>query len=161
MFQRPHHLLTRATTQFRVVYVEEAVVGDQDDVRPRWVGEILVATPIVAETTANGEAVVAERVRQLVQLCRPRGVSCSGTARRWHCRWARCDLLFTGGESLQEAKSAQRRDARCFPSSVDAAHFQRVRAGPAGAGRSGGHPASPWTPAPRAACSIGSRLDQS
>lgn len=90
MFQRPHPLLTRATTQFRVVYVEEAVVGDQDDVRPRWVGEILVATPIVAETTANGEAVVAERVRQLVQLCRPRRL----------VLWHRTPMALTLGEPL-------------------------------------------------------------
>lgn len=162
VFQRPHHLLTRATAQFRVVYVEEPEVGDQDDIRLRWVGEILIATPVVAEATADVEAVVAERVRQLVGLCRPRrlvlwyyspmalplGEPLAADCVVYDCmdelslfrnppphlrdRESRllesCDLLFTGGESLQEAKSAQRRDARCFPSSIDAAHFHRARA---------------------------------
>jgi glycosyltransferase involved in cell wall biosynthesis len=38
----------------------------------------------------------------------------------------RADLVFTGGRSLHESKSAHRSDVHCFPSSVDAAHFRRA-----------------------------------
>lgn len=37
------------------------------------------------------------------------------------------DLVFTGGLSLQAAASLHRRDAHCFPSSIDAAHFGSAR----------------------------------
>jgi UDP-galactopyranose mutase len=38
------------------------------------------------------------------------------------------DLVFTGGNSLYEAKRAHHRHVHAFPSSVDAAHFSRARA---------------------------------
>lgn len=37
------------------------------------------------------------------------------------------DLVFTGGQSLYEAKRSRHPAVRCFPSSVDAAHFRRAR----------------------------------
>jgi hypothetical protein len=39
----------------------------------------------------------------------------------------RCDLLFTGGLSLYEAKRKGHSNAHCFPSSVDVAHFRQAR----------------------------------
>jgi glycosyltransferase involved in cell wall biosynthesis len=39
----------------------------------------------------------------------------------------RADLVFTGGHSLYEAKRAQHRAVYAFPSSIDAAHFERAR----------------------------------
>ncbi|MBP0495577.1 glycosyltransferase [Pararoseomonas indoligenes] len=41
----------------------------------------------------------------------------------------RADLVFTGGQSLYEAKRSIRHDVHCFPSSIDAGHFARARAG--------------------------------
>jgi UDP-galactopyranose mutase len=40
-------------------------------------------------------------------------------------RWA--DLVFTGGPSLYQAKKTLHPQAYCFPSSVEAAHFQQAR----------------------------------
>lgn len=37
------------------------------------------------------------------------------------------DVVFTGGASLQIAASRHRRDAHCFPSSIDARHFGQAR----------------------------------
>jgi len=162
VFQRPHHLLTRAAKHFRVLYVEEPMQGEHDDIRLRWAGEVMIATPIVAAGTLDAEAAVAERLRQLVALCRPRrlvlwyytpmalpmGEQLEADCVVYDCMdelslfknpppslqererqlLRECDLLFTGGESLQEAKRAQRPDSRCFPSSIDTAHFQRARA---------------------------------
>ena len=40
----------------------------------------------------------------------------------------RADLVFTGGQSLYEAKRDQHRNIYAFPSSIDAAHFAQARA---------------------------------
>ena len=40
-------------------------------------------------------------------------------------RWA--DIVFTGGQSLYEAKRKQHRNVYAFPSSIDAPHFARAR----------------------------------
>lgn len=37
------------------------------------------------------------------------------------------DVVFTGGASLQIAASLHRKDAHCFPSSIDASHFGQAR----------------------------------
>jgi glycosyltransferase involved in cell wall biosynthesis len=42
---------------------------------------------------------------------------------------ARADLVFTGGQSLFEAKRGQHPRVFCFPSSVDAEHFRQARQG--------------------------------
>jgi UDP-galactopyranose mutase len=39
----------------------------------------------------------------------------------------RCDLVFTGGQSLYEAKRSRHKSVHAFPSSIDGAHFQRAR----------------------------------
>jgi glycosyltransferase involved in cell wall biosynthesis len=39
----------------------------------------------------------------------------------------RADLVFTGGESLYEAKRDKHESVHCFPSSIDRAHFARAR----------------------------------
>jgi len=44
------------------------------------------------------------------------------------------DLVFTGGPSLYEAKRSRHDNAHCFPSSVDAAHFEQALE------RNNGHP---------------------
>ena len=40
---------------------------------------------------------------------------------------AACDLVFTGGQSLYEAKAPLHHNCHVFPSSVDAAHFAKAR----------------------------------
>lgn len=37
------------------------------------------------------------------------------------------DIVFTGGESLYEAKQGRHHDVRCFPSSIDVSHFGKAR----------------------------------
>jgi UDP-galactopyranose mutase len=41
----------------------------------------------------------------------------------------RCDIVFTGGASLFDAKREAHRSVHCFPSSVDKAHFAKARDG--------------------------------
>lgn len=38
-----------------------------------------------------------------------------------------CDLVFTGGQSLYEAKRARHKSVHAFPSSIDSRHFQSAR----------------------------------
>jgi UDP-galactopyranose mutase len=40
---------------------------------------------------------------------------------------ARAELVFTGGESLYEARRYQHPNIHAFPSSIDAAHFNQAR----------------------------------
>jgi UDP-galactopyranose mutase len=42
------------------------------------------------------------------------------------------DVMFTGGPSLYRAKQARHPNVHCFPSSVDAAHFESARVGSVG-----------------------------
>ena len=167
VFQRPHHLLTRAAREFQVIYVEEAESGERDDIRLQRHGDILIATPVLGPGKVPGsedsDREIAYRLAELVELHTPRRLvlwlytpmalplaagldpdcvvyDCmdelslfAGAPPSLHERERRlladCDLLFTGGASLQEAKQAQRPDAHCFPSSIDAAHFSRARSG--------------------------------
>jgi glycosyltransferase involved in cell wall biosynthesis len=39
----------------------------------------------------------------------------------------RADVIFTGGESLYEAKQGRHHNVRCFPSSIDVSHFGKAR----------------------------------
>ena len=52
----------------------------------------------------------------------------------------RADVVFTGGPSLYRAKKDRHANAHCFPSSVDAAHFAKGRAGGAEAADLAGLP---------------------
>ena len=40
----------------------------------------------------------------------------------------RADVVFTGGESLYEAKQGRHHNVHCFPSSIDVTHFSKARA---------------------------------
>ncbi|CAN7321320.1 FAD-dependent oxidoreductase [Pseudoduganella sp. LjRoot289] len=53
------------------------------------------------------------------------------------------DLVFTGGPSLYEAKRSRHASVHCFPSSVDAVHFEQAL------DRSNGHPLHQDIPRPR------------
>lgn len=55
----------------------------------------------------------------------------------------RADLLFTGGPSLYEAKRHRHNNGHCFPSSVDATHFEQAL------DRSNSHPLQTDLPSPR------------
>jgi UDP-galactopyranose mutase len=41
--------------------------------------------------------------------------------------FSRCDLVFTGGQTLYEAKRTQHDSVHAFPSSIDRAHFGKAR----------------------------------
>lgn len=56
---------------------------------------------------------------------------------------SRADVVFTGGSSLYEAKKHRHSRVFCFPSSVDAAHFEQAL------DRSNGHPLQDTLPKPR------------
>ncbi|QHM70062.1 NAD(P)-binding protein [Mixta intestinalis] len=56
---------------------------------------------------------------------------------------ARADLVFTGGSSLYEAKKHRHHAVYCFPSSVDAVHFEQAL------DRSNGHPLQQTLPPKR------------
>lgn len=56
---------------------------------------------------------------------------------------SRADIVFTGGTSLYEAKKSRHPHVYCFPSSVDAVHFEQAL------DRTNGHPLQESVPLPR------------
>lgn len=172
VFQRPHHILTRAARDFDVVYVEEPLTeaGVTPQLRTRQdKSGVTIVTPVLPEMLgadrAVGQAARDGVLRRLLDAF---------LARRGHDRlylWyytpmalaytdhlkadatvfdcmdelsafknppagllaaetrlmQRADVVFTGGRSLYEAKRDRHPRVRCYPSSVDVAHFGRAR----------------------------------
>ena len=54
----------------------------------------------------------------------------------------RADLVFTGGQSLYEAKLGRHDDLHVFPSSIEYAHFAQARTHRERSGRPGAYPSS-------------------
>ena len=173
VFQRPHHLLTRAVRDFDVVYVEEPLTeaGVTPQLRSRRDRTgVTVVTPVLPDTLSPARA-VGQAARDAVL----RRLLDDFLSRRGHDRlflwyytpmalaWtehlkgevtvfdcmdelsafknpppglleaeaeliARADIVFTGGQSLYEAKRDRHPRVQCFPSSVDVAHFAQARA---------------------------------
>jgi UDP-galactopyranose mutase len=173
VFQRPQHLLTRASRGHRVFYVEEPTYGGGDwapleegqprlDVFPEWKG-VTVATPRLPEGTPTAAAEAMQRTlldelfverevddyvlwlytpmavgwtrhlkpRATVYDCMDELSMFAGAPPELRLRedelFERADLVFTGGQSLYEAKRKRHPSVHLFPSSVDAAHFRRAR----------------------------------
>jgi glycosyltransferase involved in cell wall biosynthesis len=168
VFQRPQHLLTRATKYFRVLFVEEPIlkagVVPHLDTAARPEG-VVVCTPVLPEGLSEEEAIEAQRLLVEEMLAGE-----TGTPRVfWYYTpmamafsrdiesdlviydnmdelsaflgapprllalerelFSRADIVFTGGVSLYEAKRSRHHNVHAFPSSIDAAHFARARAG--------------------------------
>lgn len=161
VFQRPQHLLTKASRDFQVVYLEEPLIeeGAENDFRIKWHGEVLVATPVLPPGGADDA--IEEHIDRLISLFQPsrlllwyytpmavplaRYVPADCVV--YDCMdelslfknappqlrqnerdlLGYCDLVFTGGESLFEAKTGQHPRVHCFPSSIDSDHFSMAR----------------------------------
>jgi glycosyltransferase involved in cell wall biosynthesis len=165
VWQRPHHLLSRAARTFETVYVEEPVFRPQ--VRPsleirREPCGVRVATPILPEGMSARSVTLTQRrllseilppsPRRLVlwyytpmalpfsahvgadacvydnmdELSAFRGAS-PRLLELEKLLFARVDVVFTGGQSLYEAKRGRHRNIHPFPSSIDASHFRKAR----------------------------------
>ena len=59
VFQRPQHLMTRASRTHRVIYVEEPIVGANEELIHELRGEILVVKPVLREEVRGLEAEAA------------------------------------------------------------------------------------------------------
>ena len=69
----------------------------------------------------------------------------------------RADLVFTGGQSLYEAKRRSHHSVHAFPSGVDAAHFRPARGGLAGGERAPAARTATSAPSPMPPCPATSR----
>jgi len=165
VFQRPQHLLSRATRDGSVLYVEEptSVTGPaRIDIRKDLTG-VLVAVPRLPDTLS--EQVRNEVLQRLIEdairlhikgaytlwyytpmalpfttRLRPAMVvfdcmdelsafaGAPAELRRLEAQlFAKADVVFTGGESLYEAKRSRHPRVHLLPSSVDVAHFAQAR----------------------------------
>lgn len=166
VYQRPQHLLSRATAGFHVHFVEEPVF--RTEAAPHLEGRltpegVTVLIPILPEAHRDTAEPQLERLILAYFANRPapgrvlwyytpqaldfsRRLDASvivydnmdelsgflGAPRHLldleDELLGLCDLVFTGGISLYEAKRARHSAVHPFPSSVDAAHFGRARA---------------------------------
>lgn len=168
VFQRPQHLLTRATRDFDVAYFEEPVfeAGATPQLRQRRdTSGVQIITPVLPP---GSDALLLQRrlldgwldrrdragragERRFLWYYTPMALAFSdhvaADAVAFDCMdelsafkdpppglieaearlFARADVVFTGGQSLYEAKRERHPHVFCFPSSVDAAHFGQAR----------------------------------
>lgn len=166
VFQRPQHLLTRASARYKVVYFEEPAFEAGDDSYLRTSAPapgLSVVTPVLPLGIDHKTAVAMQRrfLDQLLASDRhsklvtwyytPMALPFSAHLRPDICIYdcmdelsafkdpparlveheaqlfATADLVFTGGESLYQAKRAQHPRVYAFPSSIDAVHFGKAR----------------------------------
>jgi glycosyltransferase involved in cell wall biosynthesis len=165
VFQRPQHLLTKASRNHDVIYFEEPVFEDGDaSIRVKTtVRGIRVVTPVLP-VGADARFIVSVQRRLLDQLLAdvphetlitwyytPMALLFSAHLRPDVCVYdcmdelsgfkdppagliereaqlfSTADLVFTGGESLYQAKRNQHPRVYAFPSSIDASHFNKAR----------------------------------
>jgi glycosyltransferase involved in cell wall biosynthesis len=165
VFQRPHHLLTRAARERRVFVVEEPLSGGNAPTLEITQRDHQLWTVVPRLPAGLSPAAVESAQRQLLDhLCSehdirryvlwyytPMALSFSRHLKPLACVYdcmdelaafkfappelrahetelfRRADLVFTGGQSLYEAKRQQHARVYAFPSSVDVPHFAQAR----------------------------------
>jgi UDP-galactopyranose mutase len=157
VYQRPQHLISRAAQNHTVYFVEEPVPaeGDPGLAITRDPSGVFVVTPQVrqGQDCRNMlEVLFAGIAGEVITwfytpMALPLADSLSPSVTIFDCmdelsafKFASpelkvaerrlldaADVVFTGGQSLYEAKRNLHPNVHCFPSSVDAAHFGRAR----------------------------------
>lgn len=166
VWQRPQHLLSRATKHYDVLIIEEpmfkAGIKPHMDVSTRPQG-VTIVVPMLPEGLSH-EDVIAEQ-HDLIEAFI--GRESDGSRVFWYytpmamaftsdlecdlciydnmdelslfrgasqelldlenALFSRCDLVFTGGMSLYEAKKSRHRSVHGFPSSIEFNHFSQAR----------------------------------
>jgi len=166
VFQRPQHLLTRATKSHLVLYFEEPLY--EPVTRPTLrisepVPGLRVLTPVLPDGTSPAQAVVMQRALLNAALAElsyehlvlwyytPMALPFSDHIECDVCVYdcmdelsafknaprelvqmerllmQRADIVFTGGQSIYEAKRRLHKSIHPFPSSIDVAHFHKAR----------------------------------
>jgi glycosyltransferase involved in cell wall biosynthesis len=166
VFQRPQHLLTRASRTHQVLYFEEPLY---ENVRRPFLREsepaagIRVLTPVLPDGATPAQAIAMQRSLVDAALAAARydrlilwyytpmalpftdHVDCdvcvydcmdelSGfrnapreLVQMERLLMQRADVVFTGGQSIYEAKRRLHKSIHPFPSSIDVAHFHKAR----------------------------------
>lgn len=166
VFQRPQHLLTRASETYRVIFFEEPFFDAEEPniaVSDRGNGLYVVQPHLPAGTDARQRNLMLRTLLdetlaqfdvsqpQLVWYYSPAMIAFAGHLSpecivydcmdelsafrgaaadlQWRERelFGRADLVFTGGQSLYEAKRRMHPAVHAFPSSIDKKHFKKAR----------------------------------
>lgn len=166
VFQRPQHLLTKASSNYDVIYFEEPIFEQRnaESMRVETVAPgIQIVTPLLpasasAETIISMQRTLVDRLLAetphdslTTWYYTPMALAFSGHMRPDVCVYdcmdelsafknppaglidfeaklfSIADLVFTGGESLFQAKRGRHPRVYAFPSSIDASHFGKAR----------------------------------
>ena len=158
VYQRPQHLVSRLSRQYRVLFVEEPwrrperldsplrIENDRLHVLQPNVDHIDQIPEVLADYVPGGHAEIVWfyspcffplladlRCETVVYDCMDELSLFRGAPRELvqleNRLLRRADVVFTGGRSLYEAKQARNPAVYCFPSSVDQDHFARALEG--------------------------------
>jgi glycosyltransferase involved in cell wall biosynthesis len=166
VWQRPQHLLSRAASDYDVLFIEEPVFEAQAKPRIDWRIEssgVQVGVPVLPQGSTPSAVTLLQRkliddtlssrssgklalwyytpmalpftlhlrpdiciYDNMDELSAFRGASPRLVALERRL-FQRADVVFTGGQSLYEAKRSKHRNIHAVPSSIDAAHFRNAR----------------------------------
>jgi UDP-galactopyranose mutase len=156
VFQRPQHLLTRAAKEHHVYYIEEPIGADASSLQiANDPSGVTVITPHIRECQDVRDILddfLLELEGEIVTwfytpMALPLASSLTPSITVFDCmdelsafKFAspelkraerklidQADIIFTGGQSLYEAKKPMHANVHCFPSSVDAQHFAKAK----------------------------------
>jgi UDP-galactopyranose mutase len=149
VYQRPQHLMSRFAKNRRVFFVEEPILTDEDThlkITPRE-DNLTVVVPHISHADReekNIEEIQREFLDELFSKQKikdfvlwfytPMAMSFAEhlepKAVIYDCMdelFQKADLVFTGGQSLYEAKKDKHKSVYAFPSSIDTEHFKQAR----------------------------------
>jgi UDP-galactopyranose mutase len=156
VFQRPQHLLTRAAKEYNVYYIEEPIIADTPSLQmTNDASGVTVVTPHIRQGQDVRDILddfLIEIEGEVVTwfytpMALPLASSLTSSVTVFDCmdelsafKFAspelkraerklinQADVIFTGGQSLYEAKKPLHANVHCFPSSVDAQHFAKAK----------------------------------
>lgn len=166
VYQRPQHLLSRLTHQFRVLFIEEPVFDADNAFLDNQQNEdrVWVIVPHLPRDISVNDCIIEQNrllksffeffdVKEFLAwyytpMALDLNPSFTPSLIIYDCMdelsafrnappvlkeredelMKRADIVFTGGESLFQAKKSKHQNIYCFPSSIDRRHFEKARA---------------------------------
>ena len=154
VYQRPQHIISRMSEQYKILVVEEPIHSDGQssyelqEINPN----LTILKPKVATivdirkvlsllniheieivwfySPAFVDLLPYLKIETIIYDCMDELSQFKGASLELRAQekllLQEADLVFTGGKSLYEAKSKLSSDAHCFPSSVDVPHFRKT-----------------------------------
>ncbi|WP_084426514.1 glycosyltransferase [Aequorivita capsosiphonis] len=159
VYQRPQHIISRMSKEYRTLFIEEPIPYIEDEkyeydlehvlptvdvLRPKVSSISEIATILIKLNLTNVKIawfysaafsglLSTLKANTIIYDCMDelslfKGADSNLVMQEGELM-RKADIIFTGGKSLYESKSASSDKVYCFPSSVDISHFQKAQNG--------------------------------